>query len=146
MNAKRLKPSSWRVSRPGRFTRGPSHTQSFVAGPWIWGQIACLLVALAGCNRSDSTALTSSDAGSPSQFGKQTDLVKLQADLEAELRYTLENRRLNTTEHGAWQILHGVLAYKLEFPVIVDSSGTTRSAVEYAMDGGQIEGWDIPAW
>ncbi len=65
----------------------------------------------------------------------------LQQELDQALDFTLQHRRLNSAEHGAWQILHGVLAYKDAFPVQVGQGGPVESAVAYATGGGEIRGW-----
>ncbi len=69
------------------------------------------------------------------------DPAMLRADLDGVLDFTLRQRRLNTVDHGAWQILHGVLAYQQVFPVQVGIDGPTQSALEYALAGGTIDGW-----
>lgn len=67
--------------------------------------------------------------------------IPLQEHLDRVLDFTLQGRQLNTDEHGAWQILHGVLAYQHEFPVRVGKEGPFESALAYALSGGKIDGW-----
>ena len=59
--------------------------------------------------------------------------------------YTLQRRRLNTVDHGAWQILHGVLAFRRAFPVWATPTGSSRSALDYVLNGGGIDGWTFTA-
>ena len=73
----------------------------------------------------------------------ETDATSLRDKLDQALTYTLERRQLNTDDHAAWQILHGVLPYKLDFLVRIGRDGPSRSAVEYALEGGRIEGWTL---
>ncbi len=60
--------------------------------------------------------------------------------LDEVLEFTFD-RRLNTSDHGAWQILHGALAYKREF--LVEHNGEMKSAVDHVLEGGQMKGWDV---
>jgi hypothetical protein len=66
---------------------------------------------------------------------------RLLQELDQELDLTLQYRRLNTVDHGAWQILHGVLAYQQSFPIEVGRGGPLKPALQYGFDGGDIHGW-----
>lgn len=50
-----------------------------------------------------------------------------------------QTRTLTTDVHGAWQVLHGVLAYGQDFE-IQTSSGEQRAA-EYLLAGGRLDGF-----
>lgn len=54
-----------------------------------------------------------------------------------------QDRELNTAEHGAWQILHGVLAYQREFVIRLGTSDERKSAVDYVLEGGAMMGWSF---
>ena len=69
--------------------------------------------------------------------------AQLQRELDEVLDFTLQSRQLNTVEHGAWQVLHGVLAYQQEFPVRVGESGPDQSAIGYVTEGGELRGWTL---
>jgi len=56
------------------------------------------------------------------------------------LEQNLQGRTLSTETHGAWQILHGVLAYGRDFPVGTPS-GTT-GALDYILAGGTLGGFE----
>ncbi|MCC9606885.1 ADP-ribosylation factor-directed GTPase activating protein isoform b [Blastopirellula sp. JC732] len=71
----------------------------------------------------------------------EIDMDKLRDRIDAVLDYTLANRRLNTKDHAAWQILHGALAYQAVFPV--ENDGKYVSAVQHVLDGGKMEGWTM---
>lgn len=62
-------------------------------------------------------------------------------EIDTELDLTLRHRRLNTDDHGAWQILHGVLAYSREFPIEIGRGGPLKPALQFGIDGGKINGW-----
>jgi hypothetical protein len=57
------------------------------------------------------------------------------------LEFNHQNRRLNTKDHAAWQVLHGIVAYGNEFQ-IRDGDQNVR-AVQYLLEGGQLEGWEM---
>ena len=52
---------------------------------------------------------------------------------------------LNTDDHAAWQVMHGVLAYRDEFPLRQGRAGPTTPAVQYILNGGRLGGWDVHA-
>ncbi len=65
----------------------------------------------------------------------------VESEVDEVLDTTLRRRLLNTVDHGAWQILHGVLAYPQVFPVQVGKNGPIRATLEFALEGGEIRGW-----
>jgi hypothetical protein len=56
------------------------------------------------------------------------------------LTQNLRGRSLSTQTHGAWQILHGVLAFGGDFPV--QTPAGTRGALDFILAGGTINGFD----
>ncbi len=52
----------------------------------------------------------------------------------------LRDRKLSTSTHGAWQILHGVLAYGDQFTI--ETPEGQRSAIEYLLDGNRVNGFE----
>ena len=84
----------------------------------------------------------------PSQTTQTTSTSSIESDtlksaLDDALDFTLNERRLNTIDHGAWQVLHGVLAFGREFPVQIGYTQQTQSAVEYVLNGGVLDGWTM---
>lgn len=69
------------------------------------------------------------------------DMDKLRDRIDAVLDYTLAQRKLDTKNHAAWQILHGALAYQRVFPV--EHEGKFVSAVDHVLGGGKMEGWTM---
>lgn len=69
------------------------------------------------------------------------DMDKLRDRIDAVLDYTLAQRKLDTKNHAAWQILHGALAYQQVFPV--EHEGKFVSAVDHVLGGGRMEGWTM---
>ncbi len=64
-------------------------------------------------------------------------LVRIDAVLDANR----QQRLLATDAQGAWQILHGILAYAHDFPILT-SAGET-SAVDYILAGGAVKGFEL---
>ena len=100
--------------------------------------VLCVLPMLsAGCgSRLESEASTEEQSPAP-------DSLTLKEKVDAALDYTLYERQLNTVDHGAWQVLHGVLAYQEHFPVRIGHTDTTQSAVKYLLNGGALNGWQF---
>ncbi len=102
-----------------------------------------LLVALAVCAGCDDalssgsgsgngTAAATKDENQPFVQGEELrDRIDSVLDF-SELRY------MDTSEHGAWQILHGVLAYGPELRI--KHEGELVRAVDVISDGGMING------
>ena len=59
--------------------------------------------------------------------------------IDEVLSSTYHNRTLNTDDHAAWQILHGVLTYKRDFQIY--HRGQNVSALDHALVRGTIKGW-----
>jgi hypothetical protein len=61
--------------------------------------------------------------------------------IDRELDYGFHQRLLNTRDHAAWQIIHGVLPYEKE--MLIDADGKMVRAIEFAMNGGAMKGWAL---
>lgn len=61
--------------------------------------------------------------------------------IDRELDFGRDQRRLNTKDHAAWQIVHGALAYERDF--LIDADGKTVRAIDYALAGGKMNGWSL---
>ena len=70
------------------------------------------------------------------------DSAQLEKKLDETIQSTFEKRHLSSTLHGAWQVLHGVLAYGRSFE-IRDAKGQLVPAVDYLLGGGQVDGWEF---
>ncbi|TWU02579.1 ADP-ribosylation factor-directed GTPase activating protein isoform b [Stieleria varia] len=100
--------------------------------------------ALTGCPLSVPESLPqvrtagseSGQADGNADAGEQP-LSQLIADT---LQRNLQTRALSTQLHGAWQILHGVLAYGREF--IVETPDGTKPTIDYLLGGGEIRGFE----
>ncbi len=97
-----------------------------------WLLVPALALLLAGC------PLTQTPTEPPIPDGD--DPLPLQTLLEQTLQENQEKRGLSTDLHGAWQILHGVLAYGDQFKI--DTADGRQPAIAYLRSGGSISGFD----
>ncbi len=96
---------------------------------------ATLVPLLHGCAPRAVPADTSqTPANTPS-----SDALKTQ--LDEVLSFTLAERDLSIEQHAAWQILHGVLAFRSGF--LVQHEGKLVSTVDYLLGGGRMKGWTV---
>ncbi|MBC7853834.1 MAG: ADP-ribosylation factor-directed GTPase activating protein isoform b, partial [Pirellulaceae bacterium] len=110
--------------------------------------LASLLSALAfaGCGPStpptpSSTGTSTGSAATAKDPGKLPDDADLLKQIDDALDFTLEKRRLDVKDQAAWQIIHGALAYKRKF--LIRAGDKDVSAVEYALSGGTMKGWNL---
>lgn len=108
--------------------------------PFRYLHLACLLLLPAGCWQNE--------AGSPNPpTFSAADLPSNEAlgsRIEKVLDFTLNQRRLNSRDHAAWQVVHGVLAFGEEFQI--DHEGQLVSALDWLLSGrGRLRGWNIRA-
>lgn len=95
-----------------------------------------LIVSLAplGCGNSPAESVPAA------ALLPQDDLL---AELDEVIDFTHRNRRLNTQDHAAWQVLHGIVAYENEFQIRHGDENV--HAVQYLLDGGRLKGWEMEA-
>ena len=103
--------------------------------------------SLAGCGSSTPTTTapggtsTGKTAEAAKDANKLPDDAELLKQLDDALDFTLEKRRLDVKDQAAWQIIHGALAYKRKF--LVRAGDKDVPAVEYALGGGKMKGWNL---
>lgn len=90
-------------------------------------------------DRSPTTPPEPDPSSAPNSPGEADSLAELRESLDRIIAEGLE-RRLSASENGAWQVMHGVLAYGKDCRLQVE--GQSVSAVEYLLDGGSLAGWD----
>lgn len=61
--------------------------------------------------------------------------------LDLALKQVQDGRRLSTSTQGAWQIVHGILAFGEKFSILHE--GTPQLALGYLLDGGTLTGWNL---
>jgi hypothetical protein len=101
--------------------------------------VACL-ASLPGCSDNDSSApfpptFSAVDLPSDETLVKRIDKV---------LDFTLNHRRLNSRDHAAWQVVHGVLAFGGEYQI--EHEGELVPALDWLLSGrGRLRGWNVRA-
>jgi hypothetical protein len=119
---------------------------SFYAFPRLMVRVAdsrsWLLVfgclAGAGCERTTvpSLAIDSQPADM-----RPIERASLCRRVDAVLAHARDSRRLDASVHGAWQVVHGILAFGRDFPLAHD--GEVSPALDYLLTGGSITGWTL---
>ncbi|HTQ38546.1 MAG TPA: ADP-ribosylation factor-directed GTPase activating protein isoform b [Pirellulales bacterium] len=66
---------------------------------------------------------------------------ELRDRIDALVDYTLNNRTLNTRDHNAWQIMHGILAYGHDLKI--EHDGQMIGALDWLLNGGDLHGWEL---
>lgn len=90
----------------------------------------------AGLDSGRAAAVSGSGAVDPPGDAASAELLKaLDRVLAAGLA-----RRLDAVENGAWQVLHGILAYGKSCRI--EAGGELVSAIDYLLQGGSLAGWD----
>ena len=113
-----------------------------VVRPVVFSVLAMLAVCLAaGCGQRIAGS-TSEDAGADA-MAPPIDRRGLCRRIDAVLAHARDDRRLDASVHGAWQVVHGILAFGRDFPLRHD--GRESAAVEYLLDGGRLTGWLLRA-
>lgn len=96
-----------------------------------WRLLATLALAAAGCGGGPVA-----EHGATSPPGPAGTLCRR---IDAALAHARDARRLDADVQGAWQVVHGILAFGPELPLAHD--GTTSSAAAYLLGGGRLTGW-----
>ena len=91
--------------------------------------VAALMLLVAGCGGPPSV--------SPSPV--PLDRADLCQRIDRVLAQARDGRRLDAEVHGAWQAVHGILAFGHELPIGHD--GEVSSALDYLLGGGLMTGW-----
>ncbi len=96
------------------------------------------LIAAAGCGGSmpRSPAAPASPAPATAADG-----AAICDRIDAALAHARDGRRLKAAVHGAWQVVHGVLAFGPDFPL--EHEGRVVSALDHLLGGGPIAGWKL---
>lgn len=127
---------------PARNIPRPARTRrSFVAAiPWF---VACV-VAIAGCSGTSYTVqrpvLPEDALGEEGEVDYLEDDAALCELIDETLDYT-GRRHLNSRDHAAWQVFHGVLAFGEDLRL--EHRGQAVSALRYLLDGGDLNGWKL---
>ncbi|MEI6238856.1 MAG: ADP-ribosylation factor-directed GTPase activating protein isoform b [Planctomycetia bacterium] len=97
----------------------------------LWLATAC--TAMTGCGQAPPAA-----AAPPAETRSTQPLC---TRIAAVVNHARDARRLDAAVHGAWQVVHGILAFGPDFPIAHD--GRVSPALEYLLGGGRITGWRV---
>ena len=92
--------------------------------------MGCL--AVAGCG---GPTAANPPAGSTGRLATAT----LCSRIDSALDHVRSARLLDADVQGAWQVVHGILAFGAELPLAHD--GTVSPALDYLLGGGRLTGW-----
>jgi hypothetical protein len=98
----------------------------------VWLVAAC--AAVMGCGEAPPPAVSATVARAPAT-------TPLCTRIAGVVRHARNARRLDAAVHGAWQVVHGILAFGPDFPLAHE--GSVSPALEYLLGGGRITGWQL---
>ncbi|MGI9176426.1 MAG: ADP-ribosylation factor-directed GTPase activating protein isoform b [Pirellulales bacterium] len=109
-----------------------------------WGRVfaaACGLLAVAiglpGCGGT----VAGTGSGTAATPSAAVDRPSLCDRIDAVIVHARDRRLLDAGVQGAWQVVHGILAFGPTFPVAV--KGRTVPALDHLLGGGPITGWKL---
>jgi hypothetical protein len=94
-----------------------------------------LIVAGTGCGVPAGTPADQTVAAVPSDQGT------LCRRIDIALAHARDARLLDAGVQGAWQVVHGILAFGPEFPLATRAA--TAPALSYLLNGGALVGWKL---
>ena len=121
---------------------GPLATPVHPCRRWLpgWPKLTALILAVIaigvapGCGPSAESAVGVAAAGA-------TDKGDLCARIDRALAHARDGRLLDQRVNGAWQVVHGILAFGDELPLATADGKTT--ALAWLLDGGALRGWRL---
>ena len=106
-------------------------------GTTLLGLAVVAVVALAaapGCGPPAESVVGVAAAGA-------TDSADLCARIDRAIGHARDGRLLDQRVNGAWQVVHGILAFGDELPLATADGKTT--ALAWLLDGGALRGWRL---
>jgi len=100
-----------------------------------------VLAALAALPFGCSKRVESSVSESPVASAEPIDESALPKRLDWAWDFAATKRHLNTNDHAAWQVVHGLLLYGKDFQIRHD--GKLVGALDYLLAGGTLKGWNL---
>ena len=103
--------------------------------------MVALLSATGFCAGCSPRFATSAFDGHTAAASAAIDRGMLCRRIDAALAHVRDGRRLDASVHGAWQVVHGILAFGPDFPLAHD--GIVSPALDYLLGGGSMTGWTL---
>ena len=98
--------------------------------------VIVVCMALGGCQKTDPTVPAPNFTSESLPKDEQ-----LRERIERVLDHTLNQRRLNTRDHAAWQIVHALLAFGNQLQI--EHEGKLIPAQQWLLDGHSLTGWNL---
>ena len=108
-----------------------------VPRPRPWLPACCILAATLGAAGCGGRAAALPDAAA----GAGTDRGRLCGRIDAALAHARDDRLLDAEVQGAWQVVHGILAFGPDLPLAHD--GTAGPAIDHLLGGRRLTGWQL---
>ena len=100
----------------------------------------CVATACGGCEESGVPALPKTAPAIVATAGELPEDEALKAAIDRALNLTVR-RHMNSRDHAAWQIVHGILAFDRD--LTIEHDGRLVSALDWLLDGGELNGWRL---
>jgi hypothetical protein len=104
--------------------------------------LAVVFSTLSGCRNKDSAApMPSFTSKTLSKEEEQRELTARLERIDKIIDHTLNQRRLNTKDHAAWQIVHALLPFGEQLQI--EHEGKLVPALQWLLDGNPLTGWNL---
>ncbi|MEQ1830323.1 MAG: ADP-ribosylation factor-directed GTPase activating protein isoform b [Pirellula sp.] len=87
------------------------------------------------------TDIPTAVSGEKESSANQSKVASIRQVVEQTLDQNLKHRLLSSDRNGAWQVIHGAIAYGTALPLEVD--GKETPAIDFLLEGGAMQGWDL---
>ena len=106
-------------------------------GVICWALLAATIVS---CSESPTASDQSATAPVATVGAELPDADAMREAIDASLDVT-ERRQLNTEDHAAWQIVHGIMAFGAGLHI--EHQGEVVPALEWLLESGALTGWNL---
>lgn len=112
---------------------------------WHYGLLLLIPVSVVAAILGCMSNIDSPVSDEPPAVANVREDESLRERLDEAIDLALRYRRLNLTDHAAWQIVHGAMAFQRAFLIQMTSDPGSElvSAIDYALGGGTMRGWDF---
>jgi hypothetical protein len=104
--------------------------------------LAVLSLTFVGCQKPETAASKPTFTSKTlTKEEEQRELTARAERIEKILDHTLNQRRLNSKDHAAWQIVHALLAFGDQLQI--EHEGKLVPALQWLLDGNTLTGWNL---